>query len=76
MANVVHLESSSNYGKDDSLASFSNYGNVVDMAAPGVNIYSTYKSSYATLSGTSMATPHVAGSVALYLSSHPDASPS
>ena len=70
------LGGSSTYGKDDSLASFSNYGNVVDMAAPGVNIYSTYKSSYATLSGTSMATPHVSGSVALYLSSHPDALPS
>ena len=64
---------SSNYGRDDSLASISNYGNVIDMAAQGVNIYSTYKSSYATLSGTRMATPHVTGSVTLYLSLHPDA---
>ena len=57
-------------------ASWSNYGNCVDIWAPGVSIYSTYKSgSYATLSGTSMATPHVVGGAALYLSSHTTASP-
>ncbi|MCJ7420676.1 S8 family serine peptidase [Sphingomicrobium astaxanthinifaciens] len=44
------------------LASFSNYGSVIDYAEPGVGIGSTYKSGgYATLSGTSMAAPHAAG---------------
>jgi thermitase len=43
-------------------ASYSNWGSWVDVAAPGSSIYSTYPTnSYASLSGTSMATPHVAG---------------
>jgi thermitase len=46
----------------DNTASFSNYGAQVSVAAPGVNIYSSYfPNTYATLSGTSMATPMVAG---------------
>lgn len=59
------------YGADDTFASFSNYGNAVDIGAPGVNIYSTWKGgSYNTISGTSMATPHVTGAAALYIASH------
>jgi len=48
---------------NDYFASFSNYGNPpVDFCEPGVNIYSTYKGgSYATMSGTSMAAPHMCG---------------
>jgi subtilisin family serine protease/subtilisin-like proprotein convertase family protein len=58
----------------DAKASFSNYGATsVDLAAPGVNIASTYGTSgYAYMSGTSMASPHVAGAVALVWDYHPE----
>ncbi len=73
--------SASGYGPDDSFASFSNFsrsvvvdnpvkspGNAIDLLLPGVSILSCYKdANYATMSGTSMASPHGAGLAALYI---------
>ncbi|HEY0738489.1 MAG TPA: S8 family serine peptidase [Herpetosiphonaceae bacterium] len=53
----------------DARSSFSNYGSWVEVAAPGSNIYSTWlNNGYNTISGTSMATPHVAGLAGLLAS--------
>lgn len=60
----------------DAQASFSNFGSVVDLYAPGVDITSSWNDGATnTISGTSMSTPHVTGAAALFLANNPDATP-
>ncbi|RST17893.1 S8 family peptidase [Streptomyces sp. WAC05374] len=64
--------------KDDQQSDFSNFGSVVDIYAPGSDITSAWNDSdegTKTISGTSMATPHVVGAAAVYLAGHKDATP-
>ncbi|HEY6212182.1 MAG TPA: S8 family peptidase, partial [Vicinamibacterales bacterium] len=75
VANAITVSATSS---NDTKASFANYGTCVDIFAPGVSITSSWYSSNTatnTISGTSMATPHVVGAAALYLSTNTSASP-
>lgn len=65
------LGAGNSYGCDDCFASFSNYGSAIAFVAPGVSIQSTLRNNtYGLKSGTSMASPHVAGAAALYIAAN------
>jgi thermitase len=66
---VVSVAATDEY---DNTAYFSNWGDWIELAAPGVDIYSTVPGGYSSMSGTSMACPHVAGVAALLWSQYPN----
>ncbi len=75
VANAITVGSTTS---TDARSSFSNYGSCVDIFAPGSSITSAWYTSDTatnTISGTSMATPHVAGAAALYKQAFPSATP-
>ncbi|MBX2821684.1 MAG: S8 family serine peptidase [Rhodothermaceae bacterium] len=75
-AHVTEIITVGSYNKNAQFSSFSNYGSLVDIMAPGEDILSLAPDgSITSMNGTSMATAHVTGAAALYLAKNPNATP-